>query len=122
MMYIEYLFIPQLGMLVAVASKQKYQCSVNNICLSVALWMEISTPLQLGVHHSSQVCPKISKESSISIQDDGFGYYKVNPSILKEEISSLLSSDLLFTWHQDTYLAEPIHYDIQIIMTPFGHW
>jgi hypothetical protein len=38
--------------------------------------------------------------------------------MLKKDISSLLSSDLLFTWHQDTHLAKPIHYDIQIIMTP----
>jgi hypothetical protein len=43
----------------------------------------------------------------------------VNPNILKEEIRSLLSSDLLFTWHQDTHLAEPIYYNIQIVMTPF---
>jgi hypothetical protein len=41
---------------------------------------------------------------------------------IKEEISILLNNDLLFTWHQYTHIVEPIHYNIQIVMTPFGHW
>ena len=24
-----------------------------------------------------------------------------------------------FTWHQDTHLTEPIHYNIKLFMTPF---
>jgi hypothetical protein len=118
-MNIGYLVIPQLGMLVALTSKQKYHCSVNNLYLTVGLWMESRTPLQLGVHHSPRTCPKLSMESSISIRDNGCGQPEVDLDILKEDISALLSSDLFFTWNQDTHLAKHIQYYIQVVMTPF---
>jgi hypothetical protein len=38
---------------------------------SVGLWMESSAPLQFGVHHSPQACPKLPKESIFSIRDNG---------------------------------------------------
>ena len=86
-------------MLVVVASKKKYDCLVYNFFLPVGLWMESNAPLQFGVHHSPQAFPKLPKESSISIRDNGCGYHKMNPNILKEEISILLNSDLLFPWN-----------------------
>ena len=117
-----YLVIPQLRMLAAVTLKKMCRCLVNNLCLTIDLWMESHNPLQLGVNHSPQTCPKLSKESSISIRDDGHGKPKVDTNILKEEISSFLSNDILFTWHQYTHLVKPIHYYIQVVMTPFRHW
>jgi hypothetical protein len=84
--------------------------------------MKISAPIQFYVHHSPQASPKIPKELSISIRDNRCGQPKGNPNMLKKEMSSLLNGDLLFAWHRDTHLVEPIHYEIQIIMTPSVHW
>jgi hypothetical protein len=117
---IGYMVIPHLGDFCG-SLKENVPCSVNNFFLTVTLWMEICTPLQLGVHHSPQTCPKLSKESSILIRDNGCGKPNVDPNILKEDIGSLLSSDLVFTWNQDTHLSKPIHYYIQVVMTPFQH-
>ena len=54
-------------MFAAIALQQVYHGMVDYLCLSVGLWMECRTSLQLGVHHSPQASPKISKEARVSM-------------------------------------------------------
>jgi hypothetical protein len=119
MLDILYMIIPQLGMFAAVALKQMNHYLVYNPYLAIGLWMESDTSLHVSIHHCPQDFPKISKESSVLIRDNGCGESKVEPYMLKERISNFLSNDLLFTWHQDTHLAKPIRYYIQVVMTSF---
>ena len=60
-------FIPQLGMFAAIAPQQVYHGTINDLCLSVGLWMECRASLQLGIHHAPQAGPKLSKETRVSI-------------------------------------------------------
>jgi hypothetical protein len=78
--------------------------------------MERINHLHLGVQHSPQ---NISKESSVLIQDNGSRQSTMDPYMLKENMSSFLNSDMIFTYHQDTCLAIPIQYYMQLVMNHF---
>jgi hypothetical protein len=62
-MHVEHnvLFIPQLGMLVANTSKKMNHCFVDNLCLSIGLWMEMS-------YSSLAWCPSFSTSLSKTLQ------------------------------------------------------
>ena len=84
MLNVQNLIIPQLRMLVAVTSKQMNHNRLYHLYMSIFLWMESSTPLHLGVHHSPQDC----EES------------KVEPYMLKEGMINFINNNLLVTWTQ----------------------
>jgi len=95
-MNILYLIISQLEMFYALRSEKMNHCFVNYLYLSFGLWMESNTPLQDGVHHSPKYYRKLSKESSVSIRDNGRGKSKMDPYMLKEKMSSFSCNDFFF--------------------------
>ena len=117
MMNVMKLFIPQLGMLSAIASKEMNNYHVYHLSLTICLWMKFCTLLQLCVHHVPQFLPKTTNKLGILITYNGSRKTKMNPYILKENISGLFMCNFFLTWHQKTYFVEPIYHNIQVIMT-----
>lgn len=99
MLHIWKMLIPQLRMFPTIASQQMYHSEVENLCLFISLWMKCHAYFQLGVHHLPQAGPKLSEKARVPIWHNRCGQPKMDPNMLKEKISRLLCSDLLFTRH-----------------------
>jgi hypothetical protein len=96
--------VPCMWMLRIVHSQDVHNHLIDDLCLSIGLWVERSGFCELGVQQRLETRPKGAEETVVLVGDDVLWYPKVDSQSFEEYLGSICCCDILLAGCEDGHL------------------